>query len=333
MRRSIWAAWLLVALAFAAHAEPPRRTSAADYRVPERIGAFDLAQLSDYSDSDLGFRAEYHGSDALKQMLIAYVFSARDLVEISLSRGISHQYQAVAKELEFAREREGWNLSLTSQAVIRSGTWLGSVEGILAKFDGTNADGDRAGAFALVTLIGKDFVKIRGTWIGEAGEAIEAARVEFLRTLAPRMDQAPPTYSAVFLYDASSSSKCLRSLDGLFGLLDKEAVERGLLVHTFDRELGLREKLLEKFERAVDGGICRDRIADDVLAVHRAGFTRELIWETQREPYWEVPEGLRLEEFRRFHRTKLRGRRLLERFGGGVAFSDDATVVPPRTRE
>jgi hypothetical protein len=63
-------------------------------------------------------------------------------------------------------------------------------------------------------------------------------------------------------------------------------------------------------------------------AVHRAGFDRELIWETQHEPDWVQPTDLRLDEFRQFHRKTLRRRPLVQQFGGGVWFADEPAPAP-----
>jgi len=86
---------------------------------------------------------------------------------------------------------------------------------------------------------------------------------------------------------------------------------------SFDCEFTARRHLINAWEekRAQDQAIS-DEYLDALGEVHAAGFLAEYTHRYFGKKHWQVPEGLRIDEFKAWRRAKLRGHRPKTRITG-----------------
>jgi hypothetical protein len=318
-------------------ARPAVRTSGEDYRVPERIGEFELERLSDYAEAELGFHASYRGAQLANSKLDFFVYSARNLPsDLSMGDALWAIYEQTKREVELGNPRTGWGLALASESVKRTETPRGTVEGVLARYQGSTSESQAVQSFAYLAIVGTDLVKMRATHWGESSEglepALETAREDFLKRLEPRRKRPnPQTFTIDSQTDAQAIDPnnfrlpCRFLFETGYGAFLASLLGEGRFLYTLEREVEAREAALALVTQPKLAA-CDEPLVADLAELHGAGFARELIWLTAKPPYAAAPADLRLDDFKTFHRDRLGGRALLRRVPVTVQFGDDTTA-------
>lgn len=324
-------------LAPSAPAKPAVRTSGEDYRLPERIGEFQLQRFSDFPEPEAGFLAKYIGPDRA-QLLDFFVYSARNLpAEISAADALWWEYEHTKHQLEASLPQRGWKVLLAREEILRVETKRGALDGVVARYQGEDRQNTPLVSLAFLALVGDDFVKMRATRVGAPDAAaerqLEDARRAFLAQIERRAPLAPIEYATIVSFSVDAEAGCSLIAKLTLTSVIERLLAQGHTLHTLAREVALLEGALLGFLEFGDAGEpCEDVALKDLEAVRDAGFLREYVWKFRKPSFWPDPGDLRREEFEKFWRNELKQRRPVE-FGVNLQFkppdAEQAGAAPP----
>jgi hypothetical protein len=334
---------LLVATACASVPSPPNAPTirASDFRIPAKLGSFELKGTHDYTPAGLGFSARYVSDEYLGLWADVYVYPVDPVPEgLSLRDLLTAHFVSVEREIHQVMSQSLQQLELAREEELRGGS-THPLTGLWASFDARNR-GESVRSLLFLGIRNRLLVKLRATYTSSEQPEWEAALrlliADFAAAALGESAGAAPKYSiAIGVPEGVTPENCVELIAWKLGYA--RAIERWIaeddFVDSFARELEARRASLEAWQSEIEKqgpspdskcAVATDGMRAQQL-VDRAGFLPEYVWQRYRKAWWTASADLRLDAYEGWAQAELPAHDAMEDPAVIVSF-DDAQSEP-----
>jgi len=329
---------LLARGAFAGDARPKGHVDRdLGLRFPAKLAGLDFEEVKSYGSAALGYHVRYSGTHAGWADIFVYDKGYTDIATGCDTARVRAEATMTAQALKMLEQRGKY----TGVRLLQEGTAGGDgpVQFVWNRYqfaypeEVTAANPAHRVSECYVTGYARKFVKIRytyrelhtlrGQWT--ATGLVKGVSRMLLDAAKPTAERAPKF--TIMLGGGPGGKPQQAWLAYLLGLqgtvqksLDGKPLLPGIVAPRYVDEVAARDLMAGIWQGVrADDANAADAYLDALLAVRRAGFMSEYVWEFLRQPGWTQPDGMNLAKFAAWrdanlagHRAQTRGYLLIE---------------------